>query len=66
MTYTIRQARRLAEKTQLETAQALGVCEHTYRKLEKNPCDITIGQANKLASFFGIPYDQIFFANNSN
>lgn len=66
MTYTIRQARRLADKTQLEAAKALGVCEHTYRKLEKNPGSITIGQANKLASFFGIPYDQIFFANSSN
>ena len=66
MKYTVRQARRLAEKTQIETAKALGVCEHTYRKMEKNPESVTIKQAAELSSFFGIPYDHIFFGTSSN
>ena len=35
MQYTVRQARRLAEKSQIESAKAIGVCEHTYRKNRK-------------------------------
>ena len=61
MIYTIRQARRLAEKTQLETAKASGVCEHTYRKLEKNPELATVKQATDLAEFFGLTLDELSF-----
>lgn len=66
MVYTLRQARRLADKTQSEAAKAIGVCEHTYRKMEKDPSSITIKHAFALSSFFGVPYDQIFFGSNSN
>lgn len=61
MVYSIRQARRLAEKTQLETSKAIGVCEHTYRKLEKNPELVTVKQASDLATFFGLSVDEISF-----
>jgi DNA-binding XRE family transcriptional regulator len=61
MACTLRQARRLAEKTQNETAKAIGVCEHTYRKIEKNPEIATIKQAYDLAAFFGLELDDISF-----
>lgn len=61
MIYSIRQARRLAEKTQLEASKAIGVCEHTYRKLEKNPELVTVKQASELAKFFGLTVDEISF-----
>jgi DNA-binding XRE family transcriptional regulator len=66
MGYTVRQARMLADKSQSESANAIGVCLQTYRKLEKNPEKATIEQAKTLSRFFGLPYDAIFFDNNSN
>lgn len=66
MQYTVKQARRLADKSQIESAKAIGVCEHTYRKIERNPETATIKQAKALASFWDIPYDSISFANDSN
>ena len=66
MSYTLRQARMLADKSQIQSANAIGVCLQTYRKLEKNPEQATIAQAKALSSFFGVPYDSIFFDNNSN
>ena len=65
MQYTVRQARRLAEKSQIESAKAIGVCEHTYRKIERNPELATVKQAKDLAQFWGIPYDSISFAQAS-
>lgn len=66
MGYTLRQARKLADKSQTESAQAINVCLQTYRRLEMNPEKATIEQAKALSSFFGIPYDAIFFDNSSN
>lgn len=66
MVLTLKQARRMAEKTQSEAAHALGVSEKTYRKIEKNPEIATIKQAKTLASYFGYPYDSISFATHSN
>lgn len=66
MSYTVKQARRIAEKSQTDAAKAIGVCLSTYRKLEEAPENMTIKQAMTAAKFFGIPYDDIFFASNSN
>ncbi len=66
MVYSVKQARMLAEKTQRACAEAIGVCEQTYRKIEKNPETATVKQALALSSFFGIPYDHISFACGSN
>lgn len=63
MVYTIRQARRLADKTQVETAKAIGVCEQTYRRIEKNPELATVKQATDLAQYFGLTLDEISFCN---
>lgn len=65
-TYTIRQARRLADLSQSQVAKALGVCECTYRKIERNPEKATVEQAHTLARLFGLPYDCLFFSSNSN
>ena len=66
MGYTLRQARMLADKSQIQSANAIGVCLQTYRKLEKNPEQATIAQAKTLSRFFGVPYDSIFFDTDSN
>lgn len=66
MSYTLRQARRLADKTQSETAKFLNVCRNTYNKIEQHPSKATIEQAKKLSTFFGLPYDEIFFGDESN
>ena len=58
---TIRQARRLAEKTQAEVAFAIGVCEHTYRKIENSPQTATMAQLLKIASYLNVPFDCLFF-----
>lgn len=60
-TITLKQARLLREKTQDELANLLGIHVQTYRKLEENPDEVTVGQAKKLAEELGFSYDTIFF-----
>lgn len=62
MTLSLRQARRLKEKTQDEMAKLLKVHVMTYRKIEENPDLATIEQAKKIAEYLGVTYDEIFFA----
>lgn len=63
MQLTLKQSRLIKEKTQDEMAQILGVHVQTYRKLEENPENVTIGQAKKISSFLDISYNDIFFAD---
>lgn len=63
MQLTLKQTRLIKEKTQDEMAQMLGVHVQTYRKLEENPENVTIGQAKKISSFLEISYNDIFFAD---
>lgn len=63
--FTVKQARLLAGKTQVEAAEYLGVCRDTYRNIEQRPERATIKQAKELSIFFGIGLDQIFFGENS-
>lgn len=65
LTYSVRQARALAEKTQAEMAERLGVTRETYRRIEQNPGRATVDQAIAIARITGIPIDQIFFADDS-
>lgn len=60
---TLRQARRLKEKSQEEMAKLLDVHVQTYRKIEENPNLTTITQAKKISEYLGFRYDEIFFAN---
>lgn len=59
---SLRQARRLKEKSQEEMAEFLRIHVQTYRKLEENPDLATIEQAKKISDFLDISYDEIFFA----
>lgn len=63
--YTVKQARLLAEKTQEDMADILGIHVQTYRKLEQNPTEITIGQAQMIAEITGVSVNQIFFGSDS-
>lgn len=63
MTLTLRQARRLREKSQEEMAKEVGVHVNTYRRLEENPDNVTVGLAKKISCILGIPCSEIFFAN---
>jgi DNA-binding XRE family transcriptional regulator len=63
MTLTLRQARRLREKSQEELARQIGVHVNTYRKLEENPDTVTIAMAKRISQVLGISYDEIFFAS---
>ena len=65
MLYTVKQARRLADKTQAEMAALLGVSRDTYRKIEMFPEQATVAQARNISIITKIPVDQIFFAADS-
>ena len=65
MTLSLRQARRLKEKTQDEMAKLLKVHVMTYRKIEENSDLATIEQAKKISEYLGVTYDEIFFARQS-
>ncbi len=58
---TLKQARVLKEKTQLEVANYLGIHVQTYRKLEENMERTTVAQARKICEFLGCSYDDIKF-----
>ena len=63
--FTVKQARLLAGITQAEAAQALNICEQTYRKIERNPEATTVAQALEISRLFGKSCDEIFFDENS-
>ena len=62
MTLSLRQARRLKDKTQKEMAEMLKVHVMTYRRIEEKPNLATIEQAKKIADYLDIDYNKIFFA----
>lgn len=65
MNFTLKQARLLADKTQMQAAACLGVCVETYRAIELNPERATVEQAKRLSDFFNVSYNQIFFGTIS-
>lgn len=65
MMYTVKQARLLADKTQVEMAAGMGISRDTYRNIERNPARATIAQAYQIAALTQIPLNDIFFASNS-
>ncbi len=62
MNLTLKQARKIRDKSQKEMAKILDVNIQTYRKLEKKPDMATIAQAKQISKFLDVPYDEIFFA----
>jgi len=62
---TLRQYRRMKEKSQQYMADLLGIHVQTYRKIENNPSIATINQAKVISKELMIDYDEIFFAGIS-
>lgn len=62
MALTLKQARRLKEKSQSEMAKQIGVHVNTYRRFEEKPDTVTVGMAKQISEVLGIPYNEIFFA----
>ncbi|EOR24993.1 phage-related Cro-like protein [Niallia nealsonii AAU1] len=63
--FTLKQARLLKGLTQDQVAKELGVHVQTYRKMEKHPDDVTVGEAKKLSEILEFSYDFIFFNTDS-
>ena len=66
MAYTMKQARVGINATQQDIADRMGIHVQTYAKLEKNPEDVTVGQAVLFAKIVNLPISDIFFGTNSN
>ena len=65
MTLSLRQARRLKDKTQAEMAELLKIHVMTYRKIEEKTDLATVEQAKKFSEYLGVNYNEIFFACQS-
>lgn len=65
MVLTLKQARLLSDYSQRKIADSIGICEDSYRRIEKNPELATISQAKKISRLLGIPYELIFFGTDS-
>ena len=65
MKLTLKQARLLKGFKQSELADRLGVHVQTYRKMEKFPDTVTVGEAKKICEILDIGYDYIFFNQDS-
>lgn len=65
MALTIKQARLLAEMTQQEVADRMGIHRHTYMKWEQNPDEMPIGRAKQFCEIVGVSIDEIFFGIKS-
>lgn len=61
MVYTVKQARLLAGKTQVEMAKLMGISRDVYRKIELNPDQATIAQAKEFCKAAAIPMDELCF-----
>lgn len=59
--FTVRQARRYADLTELSLANAFKVSRPTYCKLEENPSLITTTQRQTLSDLTGIALSNIIF-----
>ena len=66
MSLSFKQWRLVKELTQEDMAQKIGVHVNTYRAWEKNPEEITLKNARKIAGALEVPPDQIFFIEEVN
>lgn len=64
MEINLKQARLIRGYKQKEMAEKLHIQVQTYRKLERNPDLVTIGQAKIISDYLDIPYDNIFFGHD--
>lgn len=61
ITFSVKQARMYADKTQAEMGTELGISRETYISLENNPTRITYPQGKKISEVTGVPLDLIIF-----
>lgn len=66
MKFTLKQARLLADLTQKEVAEILGVHIQTYMKWERNPEEMSIGTAKQFSRIVKREFEEIFFDEESN
>lgn len=57
----LRYYRRLRDLTQEELGDALGVTRHTILALESRKYEPSIALALKIAAFFSVPVEEMFF-----
>lgn len=57
--------RRMRGFSQEYMANQLGCSRMTYAKMEENPQDITMGNADKLASILSVEVDNIIFLDKT-
>lgn len=60
------EARKNERYTQQQVADYLGISRVTYAKMEKNPGDISLDDARRLAELFKVDVRDIFFSSNNN
>lgn len=58
---TVKEMRRLKDKTQEACAVAIGVHVNTYRSLEEHPEKFTVKQAVALCKFLEADYNTVIF-----
>lgn len=61
MALTVRMWRCAKEISQEKMANLLGIHVNTYQNWEKNPENISIGNARKIAEIFGVSENEIDF-----
>lgn len=64
-TLTLREWRMAKEISQESMAEVCGIHVNTYRNWEKNPKEIPISKAYKIALALGVRMDQILFEANT-
>lgn len=65
MRISIKAARVNRNMTQAEVASAIGVSVGTYQKIENNPGETRIRQAEELARVLEVPIGSLFFGADS-
>lgn len=60
----LQEARKQARYSQEQVASLLGISRPTYAKMERFPEDISISDGQRLASLFGVSFEDIFFSND--
>lgn len=62
----LKEARKKARYSQQDAADHLGISRPTYAKMEADPGSVAISDAKKLAEFFGVEVEDIFFESDCN
>ncbi|MDH7479316.1 MAG: helix-turn-helix transcriptional regulator [Syntrophomonadaceae bacterium] len=60
----LRQLRRLGDLTQEQLGEALGVTRHTILAIENGRYEPSIALALKIASYFRLPVEEIFWLDS--